>query len=67
VLHVQSNEWRQMETQMRAICAGTTTRHDVIQRNLEQFRQVYSLTIQQLNVLKTVSNHWWLSSLIRYR
>jgi hypothetical protein len=44
-----------MELQMRAICAGTATRNDVVQQNLEQYRAVFMRTAQQMNVLKTVS------------
>jgi len=44
---------KEMELQMRAICAGTTTRNDVVQQNLEQYRAVFMRTAQQMNVLKT--------------
>ena len=45
----------QMELQMRAICAGHTSRGDVVQQNLERYREVYARTTQQMNVLKAVS------------
>lgn len=48
----------QMEIQMKAICAGTTTKEAVVQRNINQFREVYHRTHQELNVLKTVSSYW---------
>jgi len=37
---------KQMELQMKAICNGTTTRHDVVQQNLEQYRAVFVRTVQ---------------------
>jgi DNA topoisomerase-3 len=46
-----------MEVQMKAICEGRTTRHDVVQQNLEQYRAVFNRTAQQINVLKTVSQY----------
>lgn len=45
----------QMEIQMKAICEGRTTRNDVVQQNLEQYRAVFNRTVQQINVLKSVS------------
>jgi DNA topoisomerase-3 len=47
----------QMEVQMRAICEGRTTRNDVVQQNLEQYRAVFNRTQQQMNVLKAVSEY----------
>ncbi|OCK90395.1 uncharacterized protein K441DRAFT_666037 [Cenococcum geophilum 1.58] len=41
-----------MELQMKAICAGTTTRNDVVHQNLEKYREVFVRTTQQINVLK---------------
>ncbi len=43
-----------MEVQMKAICEGQTTRNDVVQQNLEQYRAVFNRTTQQINVLKAV-------------
>lgn len=40
---------------MKAICEGRTTRNDVVQQNLEQYRAVFNRTVQQINVLKSVS------------
>ena len=51
---VQAND-RQMEVQMKAICEGRSTRSDVVQVNLEQYRAVFNRTMQQMNVLKAVS------------
>ena len=45
---------RQMEVQMKAICEGRSTRNDVVQQNLEQYRAVFMRTTQQINVLKAV-------------
>jgi hypothetical protein len=44
-----------MEVQMKAICEGRSTRNDVVQQNLEQYRAVFTRTTQQINVLKAVS------------
>jgi DNA topoisomerase-3 len=41
-----------MEMQMKAICEGRSTRSDVVQQNLEQYRAVFQRTTQQINVLK---------------
>lgn len=39
---------------MKAICEGRTTRNDVVQQNLEQYRAVFNRTVQQIDVLKSV-------------
>ncbi|EUC45325.1 hypothetical protein COCMIDRAFT_95795 [Bipolaris oryzae ATCC 44560] len=44
---------KQMEEQMKAICEGRSTRNDVVQQNLEQYRVVFNRTVQQINVLKS--------------
>ena len=41
---------------MKAICAGTRSRNDVVQENLEQYRDVFVRTQQQIHVLKEVSD-----------
>lgn len=46
----------QMEIQMKAICEGRTTRNDVVQQNLDQYRAVFNRTVQQIHVLKSVSH-----------
>lgn len=46
-----------MEVQMKAICEGRSTRQDVVQQNLEQYRAVFNRTAQQINVLKSVSQY----------
>lgn len=46
-----------MEAQMKAICEGRTTRNDVVQQNLEQYRAVFNRTVQQINVLKSVGRN----------
>lgn len=40
---------------MKAICEGRSTRNDVVQQNLDQYRAVFNRTAQQINVLKSVS------------
>lgn len=40
---------------MKAICEGRSTRNEVVQQNLEQYRAVFTRTTQQINVLKAVS------------
>ncbi|KAI9715325.1 MAG: DNA topoisomerase [Chrysothrix sp. TS-e1954] len=42
----------QMEQQMRAICAGTTNRNEVVQISLEKYREVFIRSAQQVGVLK---------------
>lgn len=39
---------------MKAICEGRSTRNDVVQQNLEQYRAVFVRTMQQIGVLKAV-------------
>lgn len=39
---------------MKAICEGRSTRNDVVQQNLDQYRAVFNRTVQQINVLKSV-------------
>jgi DNA topoisomerase-3 len=51
---IASTNARQMEVQMKAICEGRSTRNDVVQQNLEQYRAVFMRTTQQINVLKAV-------------
>jgi DNA topoisomerase III len=44
-----------MEAQMKAICEGRSRRSDVVQQNLDQYRAVFNRTVQQMDVLKAVS------------
>ncbi|KAI9888971.1 MAG: DNA topoisomerase [Vezdaea aestivalis] len=46
---------KEMEIQMRAICAGSKTRSEVVQQSLDQYRDVFVRTKQQIEVLKSVS------------
>lgn len=48
----------QMELQMKAICEGRSTKHQVVQQSLEQYREVFVRTKQHMGVLKGVSNLW---------
>lgn len=41
---------------MKAICEGRSTRNDVVQQNLEQYRAVFHRTTQQISVLKAVGS-----------
>jgi hypothetical protein len=44
-----------MELHMKAICEGRMTKYEVVQQSLEQYREVFIKTNQQINVLKGVS------------
>ncbi|QDS73550.1 hypothetical protein FKW77_000530 [Venturia effusa] len=52
---------KEMELQMKAICDGTITRHDVVQQNLEQYRAVFVRTVQQIDVIKAAVRKYILS------
>jgi hypothetical protein len=41
---------------MKAICEGRSTKHQVVQQSLEQYREVFVRTKQQIGVLKGVSS-----------
>ncbi|KAK3079065.1 hypothetical protein LTS18_005839 [Coniosporium uncinatum] len=41
-----------MELQMKAICEGRSTKADVVHQSLEQYREVFIRTNQQIGVLK---------------
>ena len=43
---------KEMELQMKAICEGQRSKNDVVQTNLEQYREVYVRAVQQIDVLK---------------
>ena len=47
---------KEMEIKMKEICAGTKSRNDFVQETLEQYREVFIMTQQQVEVLKAVSN-----------
>ncbi|MBE7180148.1 MAG: hypothetical protein INR71_02885 [Terriglobus roseus] len=40
---------------MKAICEGRMSKADVVHQSLTQYREVFVTTMQQMNVLKTVS------------
>lgn len=40
---------------MRAICAGTMTKNDVVQASIHQYRNVFARTTANLGLLKNVS------------
>ncbi|EOD44883.1 dna topoisomerase iii [Neofusicoccum parvum] len=52
---------KQMEQQMRAICAGSTTKHDVVHQSLEQYREVYVRTTAQIHHLKNAMRKYVLN------
>ncbi|KAI9824145.1 MAG: DNA topoisomerase [Phylliscum demangeonii] len=43
---------KEMELKMKDICAGTRTRADVVHESLEQYREVFVRTAQQIDLLK---------------
>ena len=46
---------KEMELQMKEVCAGTRNRSDFVQETLEQYREVFMKTQQQVETLKAVS------------
>lgn len=40
---------------MKAICAGTRTKNDVVHETLEKYQEMYMRTVGRLDVLKLVS------------
>ncbi|MCJ1256443.1 DNA topoisomerase [Lignoscripta atroalba] len=46
---------KEMEIKMKEICAGTKSRNDFVHETLEQYREVFVRTQQQVEVLKAVS------------
>lgn len=46
---------KEMEIKMKEICAGTKSRNDFVQETLEQYRDVFIRTQQQVELLKAVS------------
>ncbi|KAI9852659.1 MAG: DNA topoisomerase [Thelocarpon superellum] len=47
-----------MELKMKAICAGTKTRPDVVHESLEQYREVFVRTSQQIHLLQAACNKY---------
>lgn len=45
---------KEMEIKMKEICAGTRSRNDFVQETLEQYRDVFVRTQQQVELLKAV-------------
>ena len=43
---------KEMEMKMRQICAGTKSRHDLVQETLEQYRAVFARSQAQVDVLR---------------
>ena len=46
---------KEMEVKMKEICAGTKSRNDFVHETLEQYREVFVRTQQQVAVLRAVS------------
>ncbi len=46
---------KEMELNLRAICAGTKTRGEVVHETLEQYREVFVRSTQQAHILEAVS------------
>jgi DNA topoisomerase-3 len=51
-----------MEVELKAICQGTRSRHDVVQTSLEQYREVYVKTLQGMGVIKEQVRRYVLGS-----
>lgn len=52
---------KEMELKMKAICEGRTTRQAVLHESINQYRQVYDKSEEQLHVLKAVSCPSWVA------
>lgn len=55
---------KEMELQMRAICAGTATKNDVVHATLDQYRDVFVRSQQRVEMLKAVSFFAFLFSIL---
>jgi hypothetical protein len=51
---------KQMEVHMRAICEGRERKSDVVAQSLDQYREVFVITTQQMDVLRAVSSYLFL-------
>ncbi len=49
---------KEMEIKMKEICAGTKSRHDFVHETLEQYRELFVRTQQQVEVLRAVSESY---------
>lgn len=49
---------REMETKMKAICEGRTTRAAVLQENIAQYSTVFSQSQEKLDILRAVCCPW---------
>ncbi|KAI9881076.1 MAG: DNA topoisomerase [Pleopsidium flavum] len=56
---------KEMELKMKEICAGTKSRNDFVHETLEQYREVFVKTQQQMDVLKAKLSTSLCFSLIR--
>ena len=46
---------KEMELQMKEICAGTKSRREFVQETLEVYRDAYVRSVQQVEMLRAVS------------
>ncbi|KAK8221623.1 DNA topoisomerase 3-beta [Phyllosticta capitalensis] len=58
---------KQMEEQMRAICAGTMTKNDVVQASIHQYRNVFARTTANLGLLKNAMRKYVLNEPVQRR
>ncbi|KAF2432033.1 DNA topoisomerase [Tothia fuscella] len=49
---------KELEVQMRAICAGTATRRDVVHNSIEQYRDVYNRSERGMDTLKAAVRNY---------
>lgn len=49
---------------MKAICAGSTTRNDVVQKSVEQYKDVFVKSARQIGVLKEVSVSFYAHAIV---
>ncbi|KAK8153608.1 DNA topoisomerase 3-beta [Phyllosticta citrichinensis] len=56
---------KQMEEQMRAICAGTMTKNDVVQASIHQYRDVFTRTNGNLGLLKNALRKYVLNEAVQ--
>ena len=45
---------KEMEIKMKEICAGRKSRNDMVHETLEQYREAFMRTQQQVEILKSV-------------
>lgn len=53
---IATTNMAQTEVNMKAICAGTKTKNDVVHETLEKYREMYVRTSSRIDVLRAVSH-----------